>query len=190
MYASEPVLLKQLPDSFYRMIAGDWTDNNAGGSHLYPVSFKKNPKFILKLKQGKLRPLPSGDLPNPSDPVKTRIVVSRVGESWRPNVKKDTVGCMLGFYLFVRRSAPPTVPGQKDAQHGGGGGGAGEMIQVYESTFVPDEDVATEEDFMLEQIASDEEYVIMPTTFAEGKVGSFVISVSSDSEFSFVAEKK
>ena len=105
-------------------------------------------------------------------------------------MKKDTVGCMLGFYLFVRRSAPPTVPGQKDAQHGGGGGGAGEMIQVYESTFVPDEDVATEEDFMLEQIASDEEYVIMPTTFAEGKVGSFVISVSSDSEFSFVAEKK
>ena len=31
-----------------------------------------------------------------------------------------------------------------------------QRCQVYESTFVPDEDVATEEDFMLEQIASDE----------------------------------
>lgn len=190
VYASEPVKLKQLPDSYYRMIAGDWTEHTAGGSHLYPVSFKKNPKFILKLRHGKSRPLPSGDLPNPNDPVKTRIVVSRVGESWRSHAKKDTVGCMIGFYLFVRRSAPPAIPGQKDAAHGGGGGGAGELIQVYESTFVPDDDVSTEEDFMLEQIAADEEYVIMPTTFADSKVGSYVVSVSSDAEFSFVAEKK
>jgi hypothetical protein len=84
----------------------------------------------------------------------------------------------------VRRSAAPAAPGQKEAH------GAGELIQVYESTFVPDDDVSTEDDFMLEQIASDEEYVIMPTTFADGKVGSFVISISSDAEFSFTAEKK
>ena len=184
VYASEPVKLRQLPDSYYRMIAGDWTEHSAGGSHLHPLTFKKNPKFVLKLRHGKHRQLPSGDLPNPSDPVKTRIVVSRVGEGWHSLAKKDTVGCMIGFYLFVRRSAAPAAAGQKEAH------GAGELIQVYESTFVPDDDVSTEDDFMLEQIAGDEEYVIMPTTFGDGKVGSFVVSISSDAEFSFTAEKK
>jgi hypothetical protein len=38
------------------------------------------------------------------EPVKTRISVSRVGTNWKTMMKKDTVGCMIGFYIFIRRS--------------------------------------------------------------------------------------
>jgi hypothetical protein len=39
-------------------------------------------------------------------------------------------------------------------------------------------------------LGPDEEYVLVPTTFADGKLGSFVVSVTSATEFSFVVEKK
>ena len=39
-------------------------------------------------------------------------------------------------------------------------------------------------------LGADEEYVVVPTTFGDGKLGSFVVSVTSTSDFSFVVEKK
>lgn len=191
VYSSEPVKLSHLDDHFYRMHAGEWTEQTAGGSHLNPLTFKKNPKFVLKLRDGKGRRQSfGGDLPNPTDPVKTRVMISRVGESWSKLIRKDAVGSMIGFYLFMRRSAAPTsavsVPGVPTLP----GSQPGELMQVYESTFVPDDDISTEDDFMLDQLRPDEEYVIMPTTFGDGKVASFVISVSATCEFSLAAEKK
>jgi hypothetical protein len=113
-------------------------------------------------------------------------MTSRVGEGWSKLIKKDAVGSMIGFYLFMRRSAVPPTPGQPNQPTNQ----PGELMQVYESTFVPDDDVCTEEDFMLDQLRPEEEYVIMPTTFGDGKVASFVVSVSASCEFSLSAEKK
>ena len=39
-------------------------------------------------------------------------------------------------------------------------------------------------------LGPDEEYVLVPSTYGEGKLGAFVVSVTSTSEFSFVVEKK
>lgn len=68
--------------------------------------------------------------------------------------------------------------------------GQHEMTQIYESIFNPDHEACTEETFVLGYLASDEEYIVQPTTFGDGKIGAFIISVSSDSEFSFTAEKR
>ena len=103
------------------MIAGEWSEATAGGSHLNSLTFKKNPKFVLKLRrygQGRKSSLDgrerdrdqrhsiSGmDDMNSSDPMKTRITVSRVGTNWKSLMKKDTVGCMIGFYIFIRRTS-------------------------------------------------------------------------------------
>ena len=121
VFSSEPVRLTQLPESNSRMIAGEWSEATAGGSHLNSLTFKKNPKFVLKLRrygQGRKSSLDgrerdrdqrhsiSGmDDMNSSDPMKTRITVSRVGTNWKSLMKKDTVGCMIGFYIFIRRTS-------------------------------------------------------------------------------------
>ena len=39
-------------------------------------------------------------------------------------------------------------------------------------------------------LGADEEYIVVPTTFGDGKLGSFVVSVTSTSDFSFIVEKK
>ena len=39
-------------------------------------------------------------------------------------------------------------------------------------------------------LGADEEYVVVPTTFGDGKLGSFIVSVTSTSDFSFIVEKK
>jgi hypothetical protein len=162
VFSSEPVNLNQLPDAVSRSVAGEWTEATAGGNHL-AATWKKNPKFVLKIR-------------NPSRstaPVPMRISLARVGSNWRAMHRKDTVGCMIGFYIFLKK-----------------GGNAADLIQVYESPFVPADVIATEDAFMLEQLHSDEEYIIMPTTFTEQKIGSFVLSIISETEFSIGVEKK
>ena len=163
VFSSEPVKLNQLSESNSRIIAGEWTETTAGGSHLNTLSFKKNPRFTLKLRkagQGRRSSMdsrsdrspynpPPVDL-NPQEPVKTRITVTRVGLNWKAAMKKDTVGCMVGFYLFIRRnlslpalsSSAPPAPNAAPSQ-------SYELVQIYESTFAPDYEASTEEDFVL-----------------------------------------
>ena len=173
VFSSEAVLLTQLPESSSRMIAGEWTEATAGGCHLNPLTFKKNPKFVLKLKkfgQGRRSSVNNSERGSmdrqaasaseekerdPSEPMRTRITVSRVGSNWKGLIKKDTVGCLIGFYLFIRRVVPitppppnPNAPPINNATpviqtqtH--------ELTQIYESVFVPDHEARTEEDFTL-----------------------------------------
>ena len=105
---------------------------------------------------------------------------------------------MIGFYIFIAASATlPKEEGKeatpKESAPSGlssSGLAAGEMRQVYESVFCPNDRISTESDFTLEQLNSDEEYVIMPTTFAEGKRGAFVLSVSADYEYTLLKDNK
>jgi hypothetical protein len=115
-------------------------------------NFKKNPRFILKL--------------HTVDPtraaVKLRITLTRVGDSWISAQRSDAVGSMIGFYVF-RASM-------------------GSMEMVYEGNFVPDKEVSTDGSFMLEPLPDDEDYIIVPATFGEGKLGAFVVGIMCDCE--------
>jgi hypothetical protein len=87
--------------------------------------------------------------------------------------KADAVACMLGFYVFVVTRSE-----------------SGEQLrQVYETDFAPTAEVATEPGFQLDYIVnSNETYLIMPCTFEDGKMGSFVLTVSADCDFTLTRE--
>ena len=161
--SSEPVKVRQLPEAYSRNVAGEWREGENGGNHLNP-NWKKNPRYSLKF-----RSLNKGHAP-----ARTRIKVTKHGEKWKSGSKKDTVGNMIGFYVFICDKSD---------------GGVGELRQVFESPFAPDDTIATDLDFTLEGLGPKEEYIIMPATFNEGKKGAFVLSVTSEYEYTIVKEK-
>lgn len=161
VYCSEAITLNQLSDSTSRVVAGAWIEGQAGGSHLVPATWKKNPKFNFNLK--------STNRLEARNPCKLRITLSRSGQHWRSICKKNSLGAMIGFYIFISRG--------------------GELSQIYESTFVPTDQLSTEANFSLSPLFGEDEYVIMPTTYSENILGSFVLSVISDHEFTLRKEK-
>mmetsp|Transcript_31078 Transcript_31078/g.31618 ORF Transcript_31078/g.31618 Transcript_31078/m.31618 type:complete len:912 (+) Transcript_31078:48-2783(+) len=155
-FCSEPISFKLVPDNSTKSIAGEWVENLAGGSHLCST-WKKNPKFTLKL-----RTLSSNSF-------KVRITLRRFGETWKKHIKKDMVGCMIGFYVFINRS--------------------GELINILETPFVPADEVSTEPGFELDPLGNDEVYTVMPTTHSENHLGAFVLTVmSTECDISFAKE--
>ena len=54
-----------------------------------------------------------------------------------------------------------------------------------ESAFVPLHSVSTPRDFFLDPLPNDEVYTIMPAIFEPKHQGSFMISVTTDVEFTF-----
>lgn len=158
VYCSEEIVLTPLPEQYSRSISGEWTETTAGGCHIYP-NWKKNPKFTLRFHN-----------PVTTDaPARMRITLAKHGTGWKNMSKRDTVGCMIGFYIFVVRGT--------------------EQQQVYESTFVPDEEFSTDPSFSLPQLAHGETYMLMPATFGDGKVGAFVISILCEYEFHISKDK-
>lgn len=171
VYANCRVSLEQLPETRSRSIAGEWVENLCGGSHICPT-YKKNPRFQLDLIP------PSAPSKGSKEPFPTRIGVrislSKTGSSWRSQCRKDAVGCMVGFYVFIVSRSE---------------NGPESLRQIYESPFAPTEEVSTDIGFELEFLpASTDTYIIMPTTFDEGKVGSFVLSVSADCDFTLTRD--
>lgn len=163
------VTIEPLPETTTRSVAGEWVEGSCGGSHICPT-YKKNPRFVLTLRPPVVRP----GAPQPSPYASLRISLSKTGSSWRALTRKDAVGCMGGFYVFL----------VTHNEHGNE-----TMRPIYESTFAPTEEVSTETGFNLEYLhGSHDSYVIMPTTFDEGKHGSFVLSVSADCDFSLIRE--
>jgi hypothetical protein len=153
VYSSEPYTVNMLPETFSRSIAGEWTEPTAGGSHIFPATWKKNPKYSLRFHN-----------PVSTDgPARFRITLARHGPNWKAACKKDTVGNMIGFYIFLQQGTEQSV--------------------VYESTFLPDEEVSTEQTFALPQLQQGEVYMIMPCTLNDAKLGAFVLSILSEYEF-------
>lgn len=152
VYASEDVQLTVLPDKKMKVLAGEWDEKTAMGSHINQA-WKKNPKFALKFK------------PRSDPQEKFRICIHKIGEEkWSKINRQDHIGSMIGFYIFSSRR--------------------GELTTIFESPHVPDREIATDDGFALDALAgSDDEYIIMPTTFAEGICGSFVLSVMADCDF-------
>ena len=121
-------------------------------------AWKKNPRFLLDLEK-----MPGAEIAT------VKISLSKCGHAWKNLSRLDAVGCMIGFYVFITSDS-------------------GETRQIYESIFAPTEEVCTDPEFTLDFLPPGKSYVIMPTTFAEGKVGSFVLSVSADTDFALTRE--
>ena len=168
VYSSKPVALQQIKDQRCKSVAGEWVEGAAGGSHICPT-WKRNPRYELNLKFPLNRGNNSGN--NKSSPV--RISLCKSGSSWRSMSKADAVACMIGFYIFVVSRSD-----------------SGEQLrQVYETDFAPTAEVCTEPGFELDYILnSNETYLIMPTTFEDGKMGSFVLTVSADCDFTLIKD--
>ena len=115
-------------------------------------NFRKNPRFILKLLTTDVT----------RQPIRMRITLTRYGDAWTPQCRHDAVGCMIGFYVFR------TNMGQQE--------------MVYEGAFVPDNEVSSESNFALEPLDENEDYIILASTFSEGKTGSFVLNIMADCE--------
>ena len=164
VHCSEKVNVRLLPDSFSRSLASEWTEATAGGSHLHPGTWKRNPKFSFYLKNSSVA----------NAPARVRITLARHGSGWKSAARKDPVGCMIGFYVFIQREGLTS---------------SSDLIMLYESPFMPNDENSTGSDFQLDQLPKGDEYVIMPTTFSEDKCGSFVLSVMADYEFSFKLQK-
>jgi len=109
------------------------------------------------------------------EPIFTRISIARVGSNWKIMSKKDTIGCMIGFYIFISNN---------------NNNNNNELKPFYESLFIPEDEITTDVTFRLPQITHSESYIIMPTTYSEGKLGSYVLSVLSEYEFSITKEKE
>ncbi|CAK4124814.1 unnamed protein product [Aphanomyces euteiches] len=156
VHSDASLTLEELPNGLAQTIAGEWSDKKgtAGGSHLCP-DWKKNPKVYLTLKSVRA--------------AEVKIDLYRSEYEWRSKCKKDSVGSMMGFYLFQ-----------------------GTKLNRESSTVVVDGKTWTETDFVpLHHIAAsltlppvfNESYVIMPATWEPNHSGRFLVAVTADSEF-------
>ncbi|CAB1113434.1 unnamed protein product [Ectocarpus sp. CCAP 1310/34] len=85
IHSDHAVEVEELPETTSRTIAAEWGTQTAGGSHIHP-DWKKNPCFHLKLRT--------------TGPTKVRISLSRPEKDWKNKCIRDSVGCMMGFYLM------------------------------------------------------------------------------------------
>ncbi|KAF0718795.1 hypothetical protein As57867_001471, partial [Aphanomyces stellatus] len=164
IHSDEPMTMEEIPNVMTQTIVGEWNEkkNTAGGSHLC-VDWKKNPKLYLTLKCVR--------------PAAVSIHLYRSEYEWRNKCKKDSVGAMMGFYLFQglklnRETSNVLVDGKP----------------WTETDFVPLHHVAAPENLSLPPVFN-ESYVIMPTTWEPNKSGRFLLSVSADCEFTLQGEE-
>jgi hypothetical protein len=163
VHSDFPVVTNELTEARSKTISGEWVEGTSGGSHLHP-DWKKNPKFHLKL--------------NCSNATKVQISVSRPEKEWKSVCLKDSIGCMMGFYL---------MQGRKPNRDMGFISHDGKAWN--ESPFVPLHNVSTPQNFVLDPLADDEVYCIMPATFEPGKTGSFFLNVVTEADFSLKVDK-
>jgi hypothetical protein len=75
----------------------------------------------------------------------------------------NLVGCMIGFYVYPGNQQP-----SKD-----------NLLNKFSQKFVPWNEVTDE----LSLDGNPDGYILMPTTYEPGKMGPFVVSVSTDVDF-------
>lgn len=97
IFSSKPVEVQQLEDSKNAVLTGRWTEDSAGGCHLFDSKFEKkeelmtwmnNPKYSLKL--------------HTTNPVDVKITLSRPEKIWKKKIAKSSVACMMGMYIYKK----------------------------------------------------------------------------------------
>jgi Calpain family cysteine protease/Calpain large subunit, domain III len=158
IYSNNPVVLDRLSDSKNIVTSGEWNKSTAGGSHLFDSSFIRqtekstwgnNPKYLLKF--------------NGQAEVRAKITLSRPERLWSGKIARNTVGCMMGIYIFDAVNSKPTV---------------GSWVRKPE--FMPLNEI---EEILEEDSARENGYIIMPTTYESNMRGPFALSISSENDF-------
>ncbi|KAF1783058.1 Peptidase C2, calpain family [Phytophthora cactorum] len=168
-----PLLVDELPKGAgaVQSMPGEWTAAKCGGCHLHP-DWRQNPKFYLQIQGVR--------------PTKVRITLTRSEREWKSRCQRDSVGTMIGFYLFRGGSGKLLHP----AEEGGGSNSNPIVINGRpwsETDFVPLHSVSSPPDLVLSAAAKGG-YVIVPTTYEPGRLGKFVLSVQCDTEFTLTCE--
>ncbi len=100
------------------------------------------------------------------EPTMCKITLSRPEKAWKKQIGMNLVGCMIGFYVYAGNQQPT-----KD------------NLLNKDQKFVPWNQVY--EQLMLD--GNPDGYIIMPATYEVGKQGPFILSVSTDVEFTLTA---
>jgi len=165
VHTDYPVKVEELPESTSKTLAGEWGEGTAGGNHLNTFDWKKNPKYLLK---------PN----NVGDESTVKITLSRNQKSWASQCAKDSIGCMIGFYIMRQSNM---MRDQDFLYH--------DNRPWTETSFVALNAISTPEGFKLPPLTGDDCYVIVPATFDGGHKGGFFVSVVCDGDFSFKLDK-
>ncbi|RLN32084.1 hypothetical protein BBO99_00009079 [Phytophthora kernoviae] len=165
-----PLLVDELPKGAgaVQSVPGEWTASQSGGCHLHP-DWRQNPKFYLQMQGVR--------------PTKVRITLTRSELEWKSRCQRDSVGTMIGFYLFRGGSGKFVRPGDSES---GDSGSAPNHIVINgrpwsETDFVPLHAVSSPPDLVL-SAATKGGYVIIPATYEPGRLGKFVLSVQCDGD--------
>lgn len=140
------------------MLSGKWSDKSAGGCHLNDKEFEQKPDKFTWTNNPKFHMRLQA-----SEPTPVKITLSRPEKAWKKAIGMSLVGCMIGFYVY-----PGNMQPHKDC-----------LINKQSQKFVPWNEVS--EQLMLD--GNPDGYIVMPTTYEPGKMGPFIISVSTDVEF-------
>lgn len=164
IHSDTPMDIAELSPKYNQTLAGAWVEHQAGGSHLHPKYNQENPKFKLTL----------------FNTAQVTITLRRPHKAWTKEIAKDSVGCMIGFYVST----------DKDFEKGTATTNIHYEGRIWDQTdFVPMDEVSTPYNFMLEANSENEAYYIMPTTFEPNKLGPFFVTVSSESQFILVKHR-
>lgn len=99
---SQPVIIQEIDQVVEREVAGEWLESSAGGSHINDPTFggavgnrltwKKNPKYHINIKR------------TDKSSVNAVFTLSRSEKEWKKKAAKNSVGCMLGLYIYPTRT--------------------------------------------------------------------------------------
>jgi len=160
VHSDLPVQIQQLDEARMKTLAGRWRDGTAGGCHVEESKWRLNPRFKLRLHGQKGRS------------VDVHVTLSRPEDRWATQCKRDSVSCMIGFYIL-----PASSNDLSDAikyQQG----------ETFQTDFVPMSQISTPHGFTMEVVHEDEYYIIVPCTYAADQRGPFSLCVASEIEFS------
>ena len=150
-----------LEDSRNAVVSGKWTEKTAGGCHLYDKSFEQKPDKFTWASNPKfhLKLETNGQ-------VRVKITLQRPEKVWKKQIGMNLVGCMIGFYVYAANQEL-----NKDS-----------IINTEGKKFVPWNQIS--EELILD--GNPDGYMIMCSTYESGKLGPFILSLSTDVDFTLV----
>lgn len=147
-----------LEDNRNKVLTGKWIEKNAGGCHLNDKAFEqKQEKFTWSTNPKYHLKLEASGF------VRVKITLSRPEKAWKKQIGMNMVGCMIGFYVY-----PANTELNKES-----------IINREGMKFVPWNEIS--EELMLE--ANPDGYMIMCATYEPLKLGTFILSISTDVNF-------
>ena len=157
VFSEVPVSMRELPQDREKTVASSWTEALCGGMHMNE-NWKRNPRFTLELFTDR--------------PAKVEITLSRPLDRWEKRAVKDSVGCMIGFYV---------IAGTRVTKEPTGIFHEGKPFTV--TPYMPVHKLSTPSEFYLPALAEKEVYTILPTTYEPERLGPFFVTVKADCDF-------